>query len=102
MESAPSMRGDGGGQAFEAADAVALAAELGVEGDGIERGHAGVEAAGAVEVPEMAGVAEAGAQHAFVARDDGRTAVRGGDIGGEGETGGGGAVRAGAGRSSAG
>ena len=43
------------------------------------------QAALAVQVPEMPGVGEAGAQHAFVAGDDRGAAVGGFHVGGEGE-----------------
>ncbi len=64
---------------------IALAAELRMERDGIQRRHARRPAASAVQIPEMPRIGEARAQHAFVAGDDRRAAVIGLDIGDEGE-----------------
>ncbi len=63
-------------------------AELGVEGDGIERRDALFQLHLAVLVPEELGVRQAGAQDALVAGDDGGAAVRGGRVGDHDEAGG--------------
>ncbi len=81
------------GEGLEPFHAGGLGAELRVEHDALEGGQAVLEPGLAVEVPEMAGVAEPGAEHALVAGDDGRASVGGFDVGDEGEAVGGGAVR---------
>ena len=86
------LRGDVLGQAPQPPHPVALAAQLGVEGDMLQPRHAGFQPRLAVQVPEMPRVGEAGAQHAFVAGDDGGAAVRRLDVGDEGEPGRGAAV----------
>ena len=90
------------GQAPQPRDPVALGAQFGVEGDVVQRRHAAFQPGLAVQVPEMPGIGEAGAQHAFVAGDDGRAAVLGLDVGDEGEPGRGLAVGGAQRRSSAG
>ena len=87
---------EGGQVASEGLDpghAGGLGAELGVEHDALEGGQPCDEAGLAVQVPEMAGVAEPGAEDALVAGDDGGPAVLRLDIGDEGEAVGGRAVR---------
>jgi hypothetical protein len=64
-----------------------LAAQLGVEGHFFERLDAALEALAPVEVPEVPRIRQPRAQHALVAGDDCRPAVRGRNVGGEDEGG---------------
>ena len=75
------------GQTAQPVHPLPLGAEFGVVGDVIQRRHPAFQRRLAVQVPEMAGVGEPGAQHAFVTGDDGGAAILGLDIGGEDEPG---------------
>ena len=77
--------GDRFRQAGQAANAITLGAQFGVESDAVQSGNTGFQASLTVEVPEVPSICEAGAEHAFVARDDDRAVVIRLDVGDEGE-----------------
>ena len=80
-------------QHFDAAYPLTLAAELGVEGDVVQRRDTIRQPRLTIQIPEMPRIGKARPQHALIARDDRSATILRLDIGGKGEPGSGRPIR---------